>query len=405
MGNSIVGIGLVGLGDISRKRYLPQIRSSEHARLVAVCSQHKSTFEGLKPDLRCERWYSDFHELVAQPDVDAVVVATPHPTHAEVAVTALSANKHVLIEKPLATRRLDALAIAEAAKKSSAVAMALPWKQGPVDQLILSVVRRGVLGKIVSIQMVNGVSGPLYRKGAPDPDWAFKKRAGGGALLGHGVYGLARIATIVGPATSVKAEMALFRPQRHIAAADAVVEMEVEDYCAMSLEVSTRQDITFECGWTHGGPCDTLTITGTDGVLMSPGRSAVLVQGHNQSDGADALRELKFSLDDAGKLASVRASELMTLQPAPTIVDDFVDCILAGSAPTANLERAVHVTEQMTAAYESSAAGGVRVPLTSTFAPDSELPRELFTIGDRDAPQFAASGRFRQMDESGAVAR
>jgi predicted dehydrogenase len=400
MVSSIVGIGLVGLGDISRKRYIPQILNSKHARLAAVCSQHRSTFDGLNPDLRCERWYRDFHELVAQSDVDAVIVATPHPTHAEVAVTALSANKHVLIEKPLATRRLDAFAIAEAAKKSSAVAMALPWKQGAVDRLILSVISQGVLGKVVSIRLVNGVNGPAYRKGAHDPDWAFKKRAGGGALLGHGVYGLARIATMVGPASSVKAEMALFQPNHRIAAADAVIEMEVEDYCAMSLEVSTKQDITFECGWTYGGPCDTLTITGTDGVLTSPGRSAVFVQGHNQIEDVAVLRELKFSLDDANKLASVQASDLIALElmehhPAPSVVDDFVDCILAGGAPMANLEQAVHITEQMMAAYESSAAGGARVPLNSTFAPTSELPRELFTIGERETSHFAASGRFR----------
>jgi predicted dehydrogenase len=400
MVSSIVGIGLVGLGDISRKRYIPQILNSKHARLAAVCSQHRSTFDGLNPDLRCERWYSDFHELVAQSDVDAVIVATPHPTHAEVAVTALSANKHVLIEKPLATRRLDAFAIAEAAKRSSAVAMALPWKQGAVDRLILSVISQGVLGKVVSIRLVNGVNGPAYRKGAHDPDWAFKKRAGGGALLGHGVYGLARIATMVGPASSVKAEMALFQPNHRIAAADAVIEMEVEDYCAMSLEVSTKQDITFECGWTYGGPCDTLTITGTDGVLTSPGRSAVFVQGHNQIEDVAVLRELKFSLDDANKLASVQASDLIALElmehhPAPSVVDDFVDCILAGGAPMANLEQAVHITEQMMAAYESSAAGGARVPLNSTFAPTSELPRELFTIGERETSHFAASGRFR----------
>jgi len=395
MVSSTVGIGLVGLGDISRKRYIPQILKSEHARLAAVCSQHKSSLDGMKPEPLSDRWYSDFRDLVAQPDVDAVIIATPHATHADIAVTALSANKHVLIEKPLATRWPDAVAIAEAAKKSGTVAMALPWKQGPIDQLILSVIRSGVLGQLVGIQLVNGANGPLYRKGAPDPDWAFKKRSGGGVLLGHGVYGLARIATIVGPATSVKAEMALFRPKRHIAAADAVIEMEVEDYCVMSLEASTKQDITFECGWTHSGPCDTLTIVGTEGVLTSPGRAAVFVQGHDQIDDAAALRELKFSLDDANKLASVRASELTAPHPPTTVVDDFVGCILAGSAPAANLDRAVHVTEQMTAAYESNAAGSARVPLTSTFPSDSGLPRELFTIADRDASQFMPSGRFR----------
>jgi predicted dehydrogenase len=404
MVSSIVGIGLVGLGDISRKRYIPQILNSKHARLVAVCSQHESTFDCLKPDLRCERWYSDFHELVVQSDVDAVIIASPHPTHAAVAVAALSANKHVLIEKPLVTRLPDALAIAEAAKKSSAVVMALPWDQAPVDKLIHSVLRRGVLGNVVSVRLVNGGTGPLYRKGTHDPDWAFKKRAGGGVLLGHGVYGLARIARIVGPATSVKAEMALLQPQRRSAAADAVITMENEDYCAMSLEVGTKQDITFECGWTYAGPSDTLTITGTNGVLTSVGRSAIFVQGHNQLEHAAALGDLKFSFDDANKLAVVRGSDVMAPGQTPTIVDDFADCIVTERAPTANLEQAVHITEQMMVAYESSAAGGVRMPLTSTFAANSELPSELFKIGDLDTSHFAASGRFRERDASGGAA-
>src|SRR5262249_25703142 len=136
---------------------------------------------------------------------------------------------------------------------------------------------------------------------------------------------------------------------------------------------------------------------GTEGVLTSPGRTAVFVQGHNQGDGAAALRDLKFSLDDTNKLASVRAWDLSTLgaTPPPTVVDDFVDCILAGDTSTSNLERAVHMTEQMTAAYESSAAGGVRVPLTSTFVPNSGLPGEVFAIGDCNTSQFTASGRFR----------
>jgi predicted dehydrogenase len=398
MVSAVVGIGLVGLGDISRKRYIPQIRSSEHVRLAAVCSPHKSTFDDLQPDLGCERWHSDFRELVAQSDVDAVVIASPHPTHADVAVAALAADKHVLIEKPLATRLPDALAIAEAAAKSRAIVMALPWDQVPVDWLILSVLRRGVLGKLVSVRLVIGGTGPLYRKGAHDPDWAFKKRAGGGVLIGHGVYGLARIARIVGPATSVKAEMALFQPKRSSAAADAVIVMENEDYCAMSLEVGTKQDVTFECAWTYGAPADSLTITGTNGVLTSVGRSAIFVQGHNQLESAAALEELGFSFDDASKLAVIRGADVAPPSPLPTIVDDFADCVLTGRAPTASLDQAVHITEQMMMAYESSAAGGVRMPLTTTFAPTSELPPELFSLDDVDSPDLRASGRFSSSD-------
>jgi len=214
-------------------------------------------------------------------------------------------------------------------------------------------------------------------------------------LIGHGVYGLARIARMVGPATGVSAEMALIRPKRG-GPADAVIVMENEDYCAMSLEVSTKQDITFECGWTYSGPTDLLTITGTHGVLTSVGRGAISVQGCDQVEHAAALEELGFSIDDATRSAVVRGPVAMASRPGPkTIIDDFVDCIVSGRAPTASLAQAVHVTEQMMAAYESSAAGGARVPLTTTFAPSAGLPSELLTIGDLDTSGFGASGRFR----------
>jgi hypothetical protein len=251
-----------------------------------------------------------------------------------------------------------------------------------------------VLGKLISVRLVNGGIGPIYRKGAHDPDWAFKKRAGGGVLIGHGVYGLARIAKIVGPAISVKAEMALLQPKRISLAADSVVVMENEDYCVLSLEVSSQQDVTFECGWTNAAPCDTLTITGTNGVLTAVGRTSVFVQGYNKRQHDAALEELEFSFDAVNNHAVARGDELAAPGPVPTIVDDFADCILTGRTPTANLEQAVHVTEQMMVAYESSAAGGVRMPLASTFAPNSGLPPELFTIGGPGKSDFPASGRF-----------
>ena len=77
------------------------------------------------------RLYDDLDAFFADPEIDAVVVATPHPTHAELAIRALDAGKHVLVEKPMVTSLADAGRLHEAAARSDRIFMALPFDATP----------------------------------------------------------------------------------------------------------------------------------------------------------------------------------------------------------------------------------------------------------------------------------
>jgi UDP-N-acetylglucosamine 3-dehydrogenase len=125
-----IGIGVIGCGDIAHVRYLPSIAASPEARLIGVYSRRRATCETATRQFGGKA-YHDLEALLSDSEVDAVIVATPHPSHAELAIRALDAGKHVLTEKPMATSLADADRVLEAASRTRNVLMALPLDSSP----------------------------------------------------------------------------------------------------------------------------------------------------------------------------------------------------------------------------------------------------------------------------------
>ena len=125
-----IGIGMVGCGDIARARFFPVIARCPgfalrglHSRTPAVCEPLAKQYGG--------SIYPNLNDLLSSSAVEAVVIATPHPTHADLAIRSLEAGKHVLCEKPMATSLGDAVRIEQAAARSQRVFMALPFDRSP----------------------------------------------------------------------------------------------------------------------------------------------------------------------------------------------------------------------------------------------------------------------------------
>src|SRR5262245_42928299 len=94
-----VRFALVGAGNIG-KIYVAAFGAIPDATVSVVCSRGEATGRPLAEKCGAD-WVSDYQEAVSRADVDAVVVATPSGTHADVAVAAAQAGKHLLVEKPL----------------------------------------------------------------------------------------------------------------------------------------------------------------------------------------------------------------------------------------------------------------------------------------------------------------
>ena len=88
--------GLIGCGDISRKRVAPALRESPLCELVAVSRAKAELAESFAREFGARRWYADWRELLLDEDIDAVYIATPVHLHAEQAIAAAEHGKHVL---------------------------------------------------------------------------------------------------------------------------------------------------------------------------------------------------------------------------------------------------------------------------------------------------------------------
>src|SRR6185503_14437320 len=140
---AVIGTGAIGV------HHLVSLSSCPRAHSVALSDTSPQRAKEAGDRFRIPRIYSDYHELLEQPDVDAVIVATPNHLHAKVAIEALKARKHVLLEKPMATSAKDAAKIVETAKKMRRVIMvAQNFRFNRHTQAAKLMLDRGDLGEV-----------------------------------------------------------------------------------------------------------------------------------------------------------------------------------------------------------------------------------------------------------------
>ncbi|MFC5528167.1 Gfo/Idh/MocA family protein [Cohnella yongneupensis] len=116
-------IGIIGIGFWSMFTHVPAIRSSERAQLVSISRRTPERLELARQSLNVSHAYTDWRELINRNELDAVVVSTAHPAHAEPVIAALEHGLHVFVEKPLAVTSHDARLMVQAAEKAERVLM------------------------------------------------------------------------------------------------------------------------------------------------------------------------------------------------------------------------------------------------------------------------------------------
>ncbi len=177
-------VGLIGCGWVTENRHLRALEHLAGAEVVAVADIHPNRLKRVADRFHIEHRYADFRVLLRDPTIEAVAVCVPTQFHVEVALAVLDAEKHLLIEKPLALCLDESDQLIERARQSPSKVMVgfnMRW-----HRLVLQareMIQRGTLGPLKSIRTVF-----TNRSRENEPEWRKRREMGGGVLIEEAVH-------------------------------------------------------------------------------------------------------------------------------------------------------------------------------------------------------------------------
>ena len=151
---SIIKWGFIGCGEVTEKKSGPAFTLIPGSTITAVMSRNPARARSYAERHGIRRWYSDAQELLNDPDVNAVYIATPPSSHATYAIMAMKSGKPVYVEKPLAATYEECLRVNRVSQETGMPCFVAYYRRYlPYFQRVKSIVEGGVIGKVVGVQI------------------------------------------------------------------------------------------------------------------------------------------------------------------------------------------------------------------------------------------------------------
>ncbi|MBN2084896.1 MAG: Gfo/Idh/MocA family oxidoreductase [Anaerolineales bacterium] len=318
-------IGIIGAG-MYGKILAGCFQKDPRARVTWINSASEATTKAAAHEFGVEKWTLDYREVLADPAVDAVAIATPPYLHARQFSDALAAGKHVLLEKPMAESPQSVEKIVQAAEQSprlitldaSARHTRLTRKFG----LIKSIIDRGGLGEIYHIHH-NHLQRGTFIEWNPKGAWAMnQKLAGGGPFIDWGVYDLSFHLGLLGDKPELKTVRSFAR--RGLRDVSRLVAFsDIEQHGAAWLEFSGGLTYYYERGsGVHAEAPNETRLYGTKGGLrfQFPAWDSNTVERFYDVEGEPRKEELTVEAGGA-------------LDDSQAVAVHFLDCLDGKSKP------------------------------------------------------------------------
>ncbi len=146
--------GFIGCGEVTELKSGPAFSEVEGSTVVAVMSRHEKNARSYAERHGISKWYTDAQELIDDPDVNAVYVATPPSSHATFAIMAMKAGKPVYVEKPLAATYEDCARVNRVSEETGVPCFVAYYRRYlPYFQKVKDIVDNGVIGKTIHVQI------------------------------------------------------------------------------------------------------------------------------------------------------------------------------------------------------------------------------------------------------------
>lgn len=284
-----VKFGVIGCGSIAQKRHLPEIAANPDAEVVAVydpnpvrASEVAQKFGG--------KAFDQVEALLADGSVDAVAVCSPNAAHAPQTVAALSAGKHVMVEKPMATTRDEARSMLDAAKRSGKFLMVgQNQRLMPPHVKAKEILDSGRLGEVLAFRTSFKHPGPDGWSIDRDKSWFFRKPEAAMGVCGDlGIHKADLMRYLLGQEF---AEVTGFVSTRDKRTPDGKL-LDLDDNAFFTLKTDRGVIGTMEISWTNYGGEDNQTVLYCQRGVIQLGvdpQYGVVVQ---YKDGARELHQL-----------------------------------------------------------------------------------------------------------------
>ena len=176
-------IAVIGLGGVAQLVHLPILTKLDTVTIAGVAEVNKTRLHAIADKYAVGKRFTDYKQMLKEIDLDAVIITTPTNTHHDIAIDCLEAEKHVLVEKPMARNVAETKNINDTAARKDRLAMAgMNLRFRPDAMLLKSLINSGELGEIFYIKC------GWLRKQSSNENWLIKKsESGGGVIIDLGI--------------------------------------------------------------------------------------------------------------------------------------------------------------------------------------------------------------------------
>jgi predicted dehydrogenase len=263
-----IRVGVIGTG-FGASLHLSALRDNPELAATAICSRRPERARAAAIDHGIPAHLSDYRELVRDPAIDAVIVASPPHLHHAMAIAALEAGKHVLCEKPMARNLAEARDMQRIAERVGTVAMVNHQLRFlPVRRRLHELIGEGYIGEPHAASVV------VHRSSLNDPNerpwgWLMEQEKAGGMLGATGAHYLDALRWWCGEVKAVAGAVSTMVRQRRLADSSAMAKVDADDNFAVILRFNNGALGTIHVTATSGHEGDEeITVSGSEGTLQ-----------------------------------------------------------------------------------------------------------------------------------------
>lgn len=344
-----INVGVIGTGSISAM-HLQSYQKHANANLLAVCDLNEVRAQRAAEKYGATKVYTDYNELLADPEIDAVSICTWNNTHAEISIAALNAGKHVLVEKPLCRTVEEALQVQEAVKSSGKLLqVGFVRRYDPNAQMLREFADKGEFGDIYFAK-----ASSVRRLGNPGGWFSDIERSGGGPLIDIGVHVIDLCWYMMGRPKPVSVSANTYRKLGNRSNVRNLSFYKAADYDA---EKNTVEDMA-------------------NAMIRFENGASLLVDVSFTLHSKENLQSVKlygdkggFEIDPEVVIVTEKHDTIINIQPQTdnkgfdfdaafqSEVDHFISSIENGTSPLSPVEDGVEIMKILCGIYESAEKG------------------------------------------------